>query len=113
MKFIDRAMLKLLGVLTLAVLLFGCATTSAIYQACKPATTDETQAIVNLFSRPDLNEAEAIAVAEGSTIAWCVITEIARSVVGRASSGELALSLSAADPSPLLTHSAAWLAKHP
>lgn len=110
---IDRGLVALFALLFLGHALFGCATLSGAAKACAPPTTDETQAIVTLFSRTDLQTAEAIAIAEGSKVAMCVVTEIARNILGQASGNQLALSLLPTAPSPLLERASQWLAKHP
>ncbi len=112
MKFRDRALLKMFGLLTLAVLTFSCATTSAIYQACKPPKTDETQAITDLFSRPDLTTAEVIAAAEAGKIAICVVTEIAKDILAQANSTHAASTFMSM-PSPMVTRAEEWIKAHP
>lgn len=112
-----RALTRVFYVLTVAVLLFGCAATKAVVKACAPPLTDETQAITDLFNRPDLTTAEKIATAEAGKIALCVVTEIARDVVDRA--GTLAFSTPRTftggmlEAPPMVAVSNAWIAKHP
>lgn len=71
----------------------------------------ETQAIDELFARPDLTTAEVIAAAEGGKIAACVVTEIAKDILNSASQVHASMTLDG--ESALVLHAQAWIAKHP
>jgi hypothetical protein len=102
---------RLFGFLLLiSALCGGCATTSAIVGACKPPATDETEAITDLFQRADISTVEAIGIAEGGAIAVCVVSEIARDILAKAS--EIHFSQQLGTESPLIGRSQSWLAKH-
>jgi hypothetical protein len=112
-RFLDAALVAFfLFLVTLLCLLPGCATTAGVIKTCKPSTTDEQQAIVDLFSRFDLTTAEVIATAEASKIAVCVVTEIAKNLLGVASTAE-ALTSSSVDRNVAILRAEAWLQKHP
>lgn len=90
--------------------LFGCATLSTVAKVCAPSTADETQAITDLFERLDLTTAEVIAAAEGGKIAVCVVTEVAKDILNRASQIKAA---TAAGETPIVARAQAWVQKHP
>lgn len=101
----------------LLALLLSCATVKSAVKECAPPLTDETQAVTDLFNRPDLTTAEKLAAAEAGKIALCVVSEIAQDVISRA--GTLAFAAprsftgSMLEEPPLVAVSRAWLAKHP
>jgi hypothetical protein len=106
---IDKGLVGLFVLLCVSQL-FGCATVSGVAKTCAPATTDETQAIDELFARPDLTTAEVIFLAEGGKIAACVVTQIAQSIM--TSAAQVHLSTTGGD-SLMVTRAQAWVAKHP
>jgi len=111
MKYRDRASLRILGVLMLVVLLSGCATVSSIAKTCAPPTTDQREVVTELFERPDLTTAEAIAAAEGGKVAICVVTEIAKDILDQASHIHAAMTLGG---EPLVVLRAQeWIKAHP
>jgi hypothetical protein len=93
------------------VQLAGCATAGAVAKACAPATTDETQAVITLWERPDLTTAETIALLEGGKIALCVVSQIANNVLAQASRIQTQGLLGS--ESPLVVRAQAWLEVHP
>lgn len=102
----------------LAVVAFaGCATTSAITKACKPSTTDETQAVTTLWNDPSRTTAETVAILEGGKIAYCVISQLAQDILMQESmvTPKLATTLFALplEPSLQASRAQAWIAKHP
>jgi uncharacterized protein YpmB len=103
--------MRLFVILCALQLFCGCATTSAVIKACEPSTTDEQQAVINLWERPDLATAEKTAILEGGKIAFCVLTEIAKNVLAQAS--KIQTSGLLGSESPLVIGAQDWLAKHP
>jgi hypothetical protein len=90
----------------------GCATTGGIIKTCEPSTTDEQQAVINLWERSDLTTIETVAILEGGKIALCVVSEIARGVM--ASTTNVQASVALGGPPPLmLVRAEAWLTAHP
>lgn len=94
-----------------ACFMAGCATLTPALKSCAKSTTDETQAITDLFERFDITTAEAIAAAEGSKIALCVVSAIAHNTLDQAK--PIPFASLVGSESPLLGRSSAWLAKHP
>lgn len=105
-------MKRLFGFLLLVTLLWSCATASNIARTCAPATTDETQAVTELWTRPDLTTLETVAILEGGKIAACVVSEIAKDVIARANTIKLSAQIGTQAP-VIVERAQAWLAVHP
>lgn len=105
------------GAAIAALSMHGCATTSAITKACKPSTTDETQAVTTLWNDLSRTTAETVAILEGGKIGYCVISAIAQDVLLQESMAtpKLATTLFALplEPSLQASRAQAWIAKHP
>jgi hypothetical protein len=109
------ALTRILYLMTLAVLLFGCATTAkavTVAKQCEPST-DQEAAILGALSNP----AQAAAMAEMDALGFglCVlqkgVDEIIEAVAPKP--GTTAQALTAAAYSPVLDNARAWRAAHP
>lgn len=119
MKFRDRALLKLLGLMMLAVLTFGCATVSkvgAVAKQCEPSTAQMDKLITALTS--SVVKTEAVAAAMGLGFVACVLEQGTNEIIAslEPKPGTAALALESSSYSPLLDNAKALkvaLAAHP
>jgi hypothetical protein len=106
---------RLLYLMTLAVLLFGCATTKAvgtIAKSCEPST-DQEAAILDAAAKP--TQAEALAAIDALGFVLCVAQRGVDEAIAslQPKPGEAALALSAASYSPVLDNLREWRKRHP
>lgn len=107
-----KLLTRVFYVLTLAVLLFGCATVTPIVKACEPST-DQEMAILDAAAKP--TQAEALAAIDALGFVLCVLQRGADEAIASLSpkAGETSLALTASGYSPVLDNLRAWRTAHP
>jgi hypothetical protein len=114
-KYRDRALLRMLGLMMLGVLLFGCATTAKVItvaKSCEPST-DQEMAILEAAAKP--SQAEALAAIDALGFVLCMLQRgVDEAITALApKAGAMPLALTAASYSPVLDNLVAWRNRHP
>lgn len=112
----ENRLMTALTALFMAVVLAN-AICCATLKPCTPSTAEDVATIGAILDNPTLSNALAVAELEALKVAPCVITAIAKSAVDKAETLKFSTPASTTSAMfqepPRVTHSRAWLAKHP